>query len=304
MLLSAMWGLNIVGIKVSLAAFSPIWSAFWRVLLGWPVLWIWARAGKVELDLRPGEARKLVTLAGLFMVQISMLNTSINWTSAAFAAVLLNVAPVFINLIAHFAVPGDRLSTSRVLGLTLGLGGVAVAFLGRPDAAIAPHPTMGNALALVTAAIIGSRMVYTQRLVQDINPVKAMFWQCGLSLPMFLVWAGLTEPMMVGPLTAGPIVAWMYCSVGVVGIAFVLWSRLLESHPPGLISVFVFPTPLFGVLFSALIYGERLAAELVIGLAGVTLGILVVQFERRGSTYRADSSGGSRQRLSAQRDKP
>ena len=49
LLLSAMWGLNIVGIKVSLAAFPPIWSAFWRTLLGWPVLWIWARAGRVEL---------------------------------------------------------------------------------------------------------------------------------------------------------------------------------------------------------------------------------------------------------------
>ncbi len=302
-MLSAMWGLNIVGIKVTLAAFSPIWSAFWRILMGWPVLWIWARVGQVRLALDRGEARKLVMLAGLFVVQISMLNTTIYWTSAAFAAVLLNAAPVFINLIAHFAVPGDRLSIRRVTGLALGLGGVAIALLGKPEASLAPHPTLGNMLALGTAAIIGSRMIYTQRLVQDIDPIKAMFWQCGLSLPMFLAWAALTGPMMVGPLTARPILALLYCSVCVVGIAFVLWTRLLEANPPGLISVFVFPTPLFGVLFSALIYGERLAAELVIGLAGVTLGILVVQFERRGTADRASSDRWSGQYLKAQRGK-
>ena len=34
LLLSAMWGLNIVGIKVALATFPPAWNAFWRALLG------------------------------------------------------------------------------------------------------------------------------------------------------------------------------------------------------------------------------------------------------------------------------
>ena len=33
LLLSAMWGLNIVGIKVALETFPPIWNAFWRLWL-------------------------------------------------------------------------------------------------------------------------------------------------------------------------------------------------------------------------------------------------------------------------------
>lgn len=63
LLLSAMWGLNIVGIKVALATFPPAWNAFWRALLGWPVLWAWARHGRVRLKLLPGETRPLVLLA-------------------------------------------------------------------------------------------------------------------------------------------------------------------------------------------------------------------------------------------------
>lgn len=281
LLLSAMWGLNIVGIKVALEAFPPIWNAFWRLLLGWPVLWCWARAHRIRLRPGPGETEPLAILGVFFAVQIMMLNTSIQWTSAAFASVLLNAAPVFINVIAHFFVPGDRLSRQRVVGLALAFGGVAVALLGRPDSALAPRPVWGNVLGVVTAAVIGGRMVYTQRLVQRIDAIKTVFWQVGFSLPVFLVCGALAEPLMVGPLTLGPLLSWLYCSFGVVGVAFILWARLLEFNSPGLLSVFVFPTPLFGVVFSALFFGERPPVQLVVGVLGVAFGILLVTLERR-----------------------
>ena len=281
LLLSAMWGLNIVGIKVALAAFPPLWNAFWRTLLGLPVLWLWIRAGGIRLRLEPGEARPLAFLGAFFAFQIFLLNTSIGWTSAAFASVLLNAAPVHINVIAHFLVPGDRLSRRRALGLALAFCGVTAALLGRPDASLAPRPVLGNGLAAITALVMACRMVYTQRLVQTVNSTKAMFWQVAFSIPIFLGAAALTEPPLVGPLTLGPVLSWLYCSFGVVGVAFVLWVRLLETNSPALLSIFVFPTPIFGVLFSALIYGERPPPELLVGVAGVAVGILLVTLERR-----------------------
>ena len=72
----------------------------------------------------------------------------------------------------------------------------------------------------------------------------------------------------------------IYCAWGVAGVAFILWVRLLEDHPPGLISIFVFPTPLFGVLFSALLFGESLNTALVVGVIAVALGILIVTWDR------------------------
>ena len=282
-LISAMWGLNIVGIKVALSAFPPVWNAFWRMLLGWPVLWLWARKGGVRLRLLETEVRPLAKLGVLFGIQIILLNLSVDWTSAGFAAVLLNAAPVFINALAHFYVPGDRISPRRAAGLALSFGGVAVVMLTDPDPSVAARPMLGNVLALLTAALIGARMVYTQRLVQWIHPVRAIFWQVGFSLPVFLPCALAAEPLMVGPLTLEAMLSWLYCSLAVVGFAFVMWIRLLEAHSPGLLSVFVFPTPLFGVVFSALILGEDLPAGLLAGVASVALGILLVALERRAA---------------------
>lgn len=299
LLLSAMWGLNIVGIKVALATFPPIWSAFWRLLLGWPVLWIWARASGVRLRPEKGETKPLVILGVFFAIQIIMLNISVDWTSAAFASVLLNAAPVFINVIAHFYVPGDTLSRQRVFGLSLAFGGVAIALLGHPDQEQAAHPFAGNVLAVVTAAVIGGRMVYTQRLVQTIDVIRTVFWQVGFSLPVFLVCAVATEPMMVGPLTLGPLLAWLYCSFGVVGVAFILWARLLQTNSPGLLSVFVFPTPIFGVLFSTFIFAHRPPPELLVGLVAVALGILLVTLEKRKRTIEMAGAGLSELRRAA-----
>lgn len=299
LLLSAMWGLNIVGIKVALATFPPIWSAFWRLLLGWPVLLIWARLSGVRLRPEKGETKPLVILGVFFAIQIIMLNISVDWTSAAFASVLLNAAPVFINVIAHFYVPGDMLSRQRVLGLSLAFGGVAIALLGHPDQEQAVHPFAGNVLAVATAAVIGGRMVYTQRLVQTIDVIRTVFWQVGFSLPVFLVCAVATEPMMVGPLTLGPLLAWLYCSFGVVGVAFILWARLLQTNSPGLLSVFVFPTPIFGVLFSTFIFAHRPPPELLVGLVAVALGILLVTLERRKRTIEMGGAGLSELRRAA-----
>lgn len=307
LLLSAMWGLNIVGIKVALAAFPPIWNAFWRVLLGWPVLWLWARAGKIDLWPGPREVRPLAFLGAFFAIQIILLNTSIGWTSAAYASVLLNAAPIYINVIAHFVVPGDRLSRQRLIGLALAFCGVAVVMVGRPDASLAPRPVEGNVLAALTAVILACRMIYTKRLVQTIDSTKAMFWQVGFSIPIFLVCAALTEPMLVGPLTLGPVLSWLYCSFGVVGVAFILWVRLLKTNSPGLLSVFVFPTPIFGVLFSALIFAERASSELVIGVLGVAFGILLVTLEARHETLPPASktvTGPERRRTSGTDWKP
>ena len=216
-----------------------------------------------------------------FAIQITMLNLSIDWTTAGFASVLLNAAPVFINTFAHFYVPGDHLSGQRLAGLAMAFGGVAIVFLGQPDPTLAPRPILGNVLAFVTAGVIGGRMVYTQRLVQHMHPLRVIFWQVGFSLPVFLLFAAIFEPPMVGPLTLWPFVSWMYCSFGVVGIAFVLWIRLLEKNSPALLSVFVFPTPIFGVAFSALIYSEAMPAELIIGVLCVAFGILTIMLEKR-----------------------
>ncbi len=124
-------------------------------------------------------------------------------------------------------------------------------------------------------------MVSTQRLAQHIDAIKTVFWHVGFWLPVFLVSAAHTEPMMVGPLTLRPLLSWLYCSFGAVGIVFFLWACLLQTRPPGLLSVVASSKPICGLLFSAVLYGARPLAELMVGVLAVEFRILLVTLEKR-----------------------
>lgn len=273
---SAVWGGNVVAIKLGLTAIPPLWSAFWRMLLGTLIVAAFALTQRVSLRPVEGEARSLVTLGLLFTAQISLLNIGTNLTSPGFAVVLLNSHPVFANLAGHFQQTEEKLSALRILGLMLAMAGVGYVFLGKPEPSLAPSPILGNLLMVVSAALLGVRSVYTRRLVQEIEPLRAVVWMMLVSVPLFLVMAVLREPVLAGPVTAPPVAAILFQGIAVAGFCFIVWTLLLRKHPAGTISMFAFTVPFFGVLLSLWLFGEPVSPRLLAGAALVTAGIVIV----------------------------
>ena len=277
--LSAFWGGNVVALKLSLGTFPPLWNAFWRMLAGLPVLYGWLRAQGVSVAPGPGEWPKLAGLAAIFVVQITLLNFGTHFTSAAYAVVLMNSHPIFTNVVAHFFAPDDRITGLRVLGLTLAFGGICVALLGEPDARLASRPFLGNVISIVTALSFAVRMVYTQHLVRQADPARTIFWQTLFAVPIFGPAAWLLEPPLTGPLDWKPLLALFYQGFIVAGCLFIVWARLLRRTPVGALSVYAFPTPIFGVLASAWVFSEAIPPALMAGVGGVVVGIVIVALQ-------------------------
>ena len=271
-----LWGGNVVALKLGLETFPPFWSGFWRMFVGALTVgvWAWARGS----SLAPGreEWRPLVILSVLFTIQITMLNFGVDFTSPAYGIVLLNAHPIFANFLAHFFVPEDRLSPGRVIGLAAAFGGVCVVFLGRPDSSLAAYPIWGNMLVTFSALLLGMRIVYTQRLVQTIDPIRPVFWQMVLCLPPFLAAAALWEQPATQAIGWEAVAAILYQGMIIAGVCFLVWTTLLQHHSPGSLSMFGFTSPIFGIVFSSLFFDEALTARLWLGLAAVTAGIVLV----------------------------
>ena len=278
---TVLWSGNVVALKLGLETFPPFWSGFWRMLVGTLTVgaWAWVRGN----SLVPGrdEWRPLLILSALFTVQIMMLNTGVDFTSPAYGIVLLNSNPVFANLLGHFFVPGDRLSARRVIGLAVAFTGVCSVFLGRPDVSLAPYPIWGNVLVTLSALLLGARLVYTQRLVQRIDPIRPVFWQMALSLPPFLAAGTFLEPPATQAVSSVAVAAILYQGMIIAGLCFVVWTTLLQHHSPGSLSMFTFAAPFFGIVFSSVFYGEAMTARLWLGVAAVTAGILLATMRRR-----------------------
>ncbi len=267
-------GGNQVALKTALTALPPLWTAFGRMSISCVAIGLWSLLRRHDLTLKRSEAPRLALLAALFTVQISVLHTGADYTSPAYAVVLINMNPVMANLIAHFFVPEDRLSLTRALGLLTAFGGVAWVFFGNPDPVLAPNPAWGNALMLASALLLAARTVYTQRLVQKIQPEKAAFWQMLAGLPVFLTGGVVFKGAGGRVLLEWPqVCALLYQGLLVGGAGLLLWIYLLRKHTPGTVSVFSFVTPLCGVFMSAVVFGEKITPRLLTGVTAVLIGI-------------------------------
>jgi O-acetylserine/cysteine efflux transporter len=279
-IVSILWGGNVVSIRAGVDSVPPLWSAFWRMLTGVVFVAGWAYWRGVPLKPSRNEYLPLLALGVLFTVQIGLLNTASAMTSPAYGVVILNSYPIFANIAGHFgrgfAVHEEPITGIRALGLILALAGVAVLAFGKPDTGLAPQPLLGNVLMVISSFLLGVRQVYTRWLVQNIDPARSIVWQMALSVPLFLVIAWASEPMLLKPLSAEAVSAILYQGVIVAGICFIVWAELLKKHAAGTLTMFSFIVPICGIALSSLMFREALAPGLFTGTALVLAGVLVV----------------------------
>lgn len=277
--ISVLWGGNLVSIRVGVDSVPPLWSAFWRMAVGVAVVTGWALSRGVSIRPAPGEWKPLFYLGVLFTAQIGLLNSASAMTSPSYGVVILNSYAVFANIVGHFwrgPQLEDRLSGTRVLGLCVAIAGLVVLTMGQAPPTLAPQPLLGNLMMVLSAFLLGFRQVYTRWLVQNVDPVRTVIWQMAWSVPLFLVIAVVSEPMVYGRVTWEAVAAISYQGFVVAGICFIVWAELLKRHSAGTLSMFSFLVPVAGIALSGWIFGEPLTAGLVIGGLLALAGVYIV----------------------------
>lgn len=279
MIVSILWGGNLVSIRVGVDSVPPLWSAFWRMAVGTLVVTGWALSRGVPIRPAPGEWKSLFYLGVLFTAQIGLLNSASAMTSPSYGVVILNSYAVFANIVGHFwrgPQLEDRLTGMRVLGLCVAIAGLSVLTMGQASATLAPRPLLGNLLMVLSAFLLGYRQVYTRWLVQNVDPVRTVIWQMAWSVPLFFIIAVASEPMVYGHVTWQAIAAISYQGFIVAGICFIVWAELLKRHSAGTLSMFSFLVPIAGIALSGWIFAEPLTPGLLIGGLLALAGVFIV----------------------------
>lgn len=279
---SANLGLNQALIKLVNAGMSPAFQAGMRSacailpVVGY-MLW---RSRKIRLD--DGSLVPGIVCGVIFAAEFYLLFGALDRTTVSRSAVLFYTMPVWVALAAHFLIPGDRLTPRRVAGLLLAVAGVAVAML-RPSAGsvtagsgLASTMLTGDLMALAGATGWAAIVIIarTTKLSKS-SPEMQLLYQLVISAPLLilLAWAGGDTLRTMTPLLWG---AFAYQVIGVVAVGFTVWFWLLSVYPASGMASYAFLTPLFGVLFGWLIFGEQLTPSLIIALVLVGAGIWLV----------------------------
>ena len=271
-LLSILWGANPVAIKVGLDDAPPIRLAWMRFVVGGVVVlaWGWATGRLRGFRLEAGEWRPLLTLGVLFAAQIGSMNVGTGLTTAAHATVLLNLYAVHTVVLAHFLIPGNRLTARRIAGVVIAYAGIVFLFqhqVGRGAPTLA-----GDVVMFVSSLILAERTVYLARAVHHLDHVKILLAQAAIGSAIFLVTslAVETAPTHWTWRLAGSI---GFQGVIIAGFNFVANLWLLERYRPSVLATFFLTQPIFGVIAAALVTGDPLTTDLFVASAAVAVGI-------------------------------
>jgi len=271
-LISILWGANTVVIKMGLEEAPPLRLAWMRFIVGGVVicLWAWATGRFAGFRVEPAEWRPLVLLGLLFSVQMTATNIGTWLTSAAHASVLLNLYAVHTVVLAHFLIPGDRLTVRKLVGVVVAYSGIVL--LGARQIAHGSPTLLGDVIVTVAGVLLAERTIYLARAVQRLDPVKLLLTQAIVGTVLFVIISALVEPAQT---------RWSWrlaASIGYQGVLisgfnFVVNLALLRRYRPSALSAFFLTQPIFGVIAAALVAGDPLTADLLMACAAVAVGI-------------------------------
>jgi drug/metabolite transporter (DMT)-like permease len=276
-LISILWGANSVVIKLGLQDAPPLRLAGMRVVVGGIVicLWAWSTGRFVGFRVERREWQPLAVLGLLFSVQMAATNIGTWLTSAAHATILVNLYAVHTVVLAHFMIPGDRLSVRKLGGVLVAYSGIVVLFASQWSHGA---PTLlGDVIVTVAGILLAERTVFLARAVQRLDPVKLLLAQAVVGTACFGLASFLVEPAPTRwtARLAGSIA---YQGVLISGFNFVVNLALLRDYRPSALSAFFLSQPIFGVVAAALVAGDPLTPVLVLACVAVAAGI--------GLTYR------------------
>jgi len=271
-LISVLWGANTVVIKMGLEEAPPLRLACMRFVVGGAVicLWAWATGRFAGFRIEPAEWRPLALLGLLFSVQMAATNVGTWLTSAAHGSVLINLYAVHTVVLAHFLIPGDRLTIRKLAGVLIAYSGIVL--LGARQVAHGSPTLLGDVVVTVAGVLLAERTVYLARAVQRLDPVKLLLAQAIVGTALFVVVSSLVEPAPTRWTLrlAGSIA---YQGILISGFNFVVNLALLRRYRPSALSAFFLTQPIFGVIAAALVAGDPLTPDLLIACAAVAVGI-------------------------------
>ena len=289
-LLAGAVAIGFAPIFVRLSEVGPVSTAFWRLALALPLLWMAdAAAGRRssaatasgETTTPPSLDRAAgwgMIVAGLFFAgDLAVWHWSIHFTSVLNSTMLANFAPVFVVLYAWVALR-ERITRRFLLAMAVALGGL-VLLLGR-DSRLDPRAMFGDALGLVTAVFYAGYLVSIKSLRGRFATISIMA-RSGLATGLALLPLALVSRERFAPPDAR---GWLV----LLGLAVVshaggqsLIAYALAKLPASVASVSLLVQPVTAALAAAVLLHEAVAPVQIAGMALVLAGVFVARQESR-----------------------
>lgn len=274
-MLGAALAMSISPSLVRFADVGPLSSAFWRVFLAVPVLWMWMRADERQPGQAKGKAWSLpIVLTGIFFAgDLLLWHLAIMKTTIANATFFATMAPFWV-VIFGWLVFRQRVGKATLGGLGLCiLGGAALVY---QSLGLNPAHAVGDALGIGTSVFYGLYFLAVGAARKDTGAARVTFGMSLITITILLVAALVVEGDII-PHSAqgwGALFALALVShAGGQGLLAVALGRL----PTVSSSLVIFLQAVAAAGFAWLLQGEPVSVLQAIGGAIILCGIWIAR---------------------------
>jgi drug/metabolite transporter (DMT)-like permease len=271
------WGLQQVLVKAIMNEVAPLFQASLRCIGACVLLLIWCRVRGVRLFERDGSLWPGLLAGGLFAAEFACIYLGLLYTSASRLTVFLYTSPFWVAALVPLFVKSERLRPMQWLGMACAFVAVAFAMREGLGASHTGNGHVGDLLGLAAGALWGLTTVTIRaKNLTRMAPEKLLLYQIAttaLAVPCISMALGESWNFNWSPLAWGSMLA--QTVIGAFA-SYLAWMWMLGHYPATKISVFVFLTPLFALLFGTLLLGEAATPTLLAALGLVAVGIVLV----------------------------
>jgi drug/metabolite transporter (DMT)-like permease len=275
--LSFLFGANVAAMKISLAGLGAFTTAAIRFAAAAAAIALWAAATGRRYSVPRAYRLQLAILCVGFTCQLTLFYLGISKTHASRGALMANMQPFFVLLLAHLFITDDRMTVRKAVGILLGFVGVVFVFLEKTG--ISAEFQTGDLVILGAAFLWAGNAVYTKTIIDHFAPFHLVMYPMIFSAPIFLVQGLIWDEKMIGSLDGRIVAAVAYQSM-TASFGFVAWNSMLKRHGAVALHSFIFIMPIAGVLLGGLVLHEPITGNILAAMGFIVAGILTIHFRQ------------------------
>ena len=220
------------------------------------------------------------------MVSLGLVQTTLQYiffyiglanTTGVKASIINATSTFFVIIFAHLILKNEKITRAKVLGCILGMVGVIIIQLkgGQIDSSFS---LMGDGFLFLVCIVSALGAVMTRIFTQKIDAM--ILTACQLMIGgVALIIMGLGMGGEITVITIPGILLLLYLAV-LSAAAFTIWTMLIKHNPVGMVAIYGFMIPVFGVMLSGILLGEEfLNLRILVSLVCVSIGIWLVNRE-------------------------
>lgn len=280
---SVLFGGTFVGAKVGLAHFPPLLFVALRydvaavAMLAYVAL---TRSREAAVPRTRADVAGVVA-TGVFAIGLTnaLLFVAQQYVTSGVASIIASLNPILTPVFAAAFLSDERLSRRGVVGILLGLVGVAL--VASPDpAALFGGGVRGEAIAFASAVFGALGAVLVRRADAGISSTVRVAWGLPLAaLVSHLLSAGASESVAAVDWAPAAVLALAYLALLSGAAAYVAYFALIDDVGAIRANLVFYVVPVVAALSGWLVLGETLSSNAVVGFLVVFAGFAVLGSE-------------------------